>query len=203
MATPKFTWDASAGRYRQANGRVVTQAQVRAAIDRDLQHLNTTAARLAGDLRSGRISLESWRVEMKRIIKHTHMGEAAIAKGGRAQMMPVDYGRVGQIVREEYRHLEGWVNEIKAGAPLDGRLQNRAKLYTQAGRATFHKVERLEMRDHGAEFERSVLHPADHCGQCVAEADAGFRPIGVMVPIGERECGRNCRCTVVYQRSAA
>jgi predicted ABC-type ATPase len=53
------------------------------------------------------------------------------------------------------------------------------------------------------DLEKSVLHPAEHCQQCITESDAGFRPIGEMVPIGSRTCGRNCRCTVVYQRSNA
>src|SRR3954468_3571438 len=102
MSAPTLTWDSYLGRYRYASGRLVSKLEVRSAIDRDLQRLSLDVSRLAGDLRGGRISLEGWRAEMKEIVKHVHMGQAAIAKGGRAQMGPADYGRVGQIVREEY-----------------------------------------------------------------------------------------------------
>jgi hypothetical protein len=57
------------------------------------------------------------------------------------------------------------------------------------------------LEDAGFEEARSVLHPADHCPGCLVEAEKGWQPIGAMVPIGERDCKGNCRCTVEYRRS--
>ena len=203
MPPPSLTFDPDLGRYHTAGGRVITAAQVRAEMDRSLLKTAQRTQRLGDDLRAGRISLDVWRVEMKSAIKDAHLRSAALAKGGWDRMTPSDFGRVGQLVRDEYRALEQWTEEIKTGLPLDGRLRTRGQLYAQAGRATFHQVQAVEMARRGMELERSVLSPADHCGQCVSEDRRGWRPIGQMIPIGERTCGRSCRCTVEFKREAA
>jgi hypothetical protein len=195
-------FDARTGRYLTANGETVPATAVRAALDSDIARLTRETARLADELRAGRISLEAWRMEMRTLIKQGHLTAATIARGGRLAMGPAAYGRVGAAVRDEYAYLEAWVDEIRAGWTLDGRLTSRAALYMNAARTTFHQTQAAEMLVRGMTLERSVLHPAEHCAQCVAEAEAGYRPIGVMVPIGERTCGRNCKCTVVYQGAA-
>jgi hypothetical protein len=203
MPTPSMTWDPQLGRFRNARGQLISAVQVRAELDKSLVESANRAKALGAELRSGRMSLVAWRLEMRAIVKDVNLRSAALGKGGWNQMAAADFGRVGQIVRTEYQHLEQWVEEIKTGLPLDGRLNTRSQLYAQAGRATFHKVQAEEMAARGIDLEKSILHPADHCDECVAEAAAGFRPLGEMIPIGERTCGRNCRCTVVYERAAA
>lgn len=199
----RLTFDPQTGRFSTLSGRVVPPSEVRAAIDRDLVGLTRETERLAGDLRAGRLSLEAWRRDMRTLIKQSHLTMATLAQGGRAAMTPEAYGRVGGIVARENQFLEQWVEEIKAGWTLDGRLTSRSALYVNAARGTFHGVQSAEMLRRGVTLERSVTHPAEHCAECLAEAAAGFRPIGVMIPIGSRVCGRNCRCTVVFQRDAA
>lgn len=202
MPPPKLFFSPKDGRYRKANGQLVSAAQVRAELDRSLLKTAQRTKMLGDDLRAGRMSLEAWRFEMRAAIKDANLRGAALAKGGWERMTQEDFGRVGQLIREEYKALEQWVEEIKTGLPLDGRLRTRGQLYVQAGRATYHKVQEVEMARRGMEQERSVLHPADHCDECVAEADVGWRPVGEMIPIGSRTCGRNCRCTVEYKRAA-
>lgn len=177
---------------------------VRAELDKSLVATASRVRLLGDDLRAGRISLEGWRLEMRTEIKNVHLRSAALARGGWSQMGPVDFGRAGQIIREEYQHLNQWVEEIKTGLPLDGRLNTRSSLYAQAGRATFHQVQAEEMMKRGMDLVRSVLHPtADHCAECVAERDKGLQEIGQISIPGTRTCGRNCRCTLVFERSAA
>lgn len=198
----RLTWDPDVGRYRRENGRVLSLVEVRRALDADAANLADYAKLLADQVVEGRISLDQWRGEMRTLIKQTHLTAAAMAKGGRAQLTPSDFGRVGQIVKTEYQRLDGWVTELIAGvAPADGRMRPRAAMYAQAGRHTYHQIEAREMLDRGLDEERSVLHPAEHCGECLAEAAAGWRPIGLMIPIGSRTCLRNCRCGVEYRRA--
>jgi hypothetical protein len=201
MAVPKLRWDRANGRFRDSQGRFLARSAIRAALDRDLARLNLDVAKLGDDLRAGRISLDQWRQQFRDIIKHVHLGSAAIATGGRAQMTDADLGRVGQIVRIHYQALEGWVQEINAGWVLDGRLASRSRLYVQAGRTTFHAVERDGMATRGFDEERSVLHDAEHCAECVLEAAKGFQPIGQMIPVGSRQCLSNDKCSVEYRNS--
>lgn len=213
----RLRWDRANGRYRDAGGRFIPVAQVRATLDRDLRALDRVVVLLGDDLRSGRLSLEGWRTQMRGIVKHVHMGSAALAAGGRKQMTPADWGRVGQITRVHYGYLEEWVQEIKAGWVLDGRLASRARLYVQHGRTTFHAVERKEMADRGFDEERNRLHPAEHCERCLgltgtdvggtgiflpagARAD-GWVPLGTLQAIGTRTCLSNDHCSMEYRNS--
>lgn len=201
MATPaEFTWDARTGQYRRANGRFVTRAEIRAAIDQALQAETRRARSLTAQLRDGTITLEQWRLDMRQLIKTVHLFDAAAAKGGWAQLTQADYGRVGQIVRSEYHYLEQRALAIASGkTPLDGRLQMYAQMYAQAGRQTYHAVERTVMLDAGFTQERNVLHPAEHCQGCLRETARGWVPIGALVPITQRDCLRNDQCSLEYR----
>lgn len=199
---PVLSWDDLAGRYRRADGRFVPATQVREELDKALSNAARRTVTLADDYRAGRIGLVVWRLQMRQVIKETHLYAAALAQGGWAQMTPEAYGRVGQVIRLEYGFLEQWVGQIQGGWVLDGRLTSRSQLYAAAARGTFHRIQAEQMLRRGMDMEKSVLHPAEHCAQCVSEAAHGFRPIGEMVPIGQRTCLRNCKCTVVYGRSS-
>jgi predicted ABC-type ATPase len=198
-----YRWSEATRRYIDGRGRFIPNGQALKALEKDLANLNRVTDKLAGDLRAGRISLDAWRAEMMEIIKHTHLGSATLAKGGRAQMQPADYGRVGRIVRDQYGFLESWTQDIVSGAaPLDGRLNSRARLYLKAGRTEYLKGEAKEKAEAGFTEIRSILHPSEHCDVCVAQAEIGWQPIEQMIPIGERTCLANDKCTVEYRKVA-
>jgi hypothetical protein len=198
----RFRWNEDAGRYVDARGRFVSRAQVRAEIDRTLLDADRTARALAEQLRSRAISLEQWHREMRGLVKSTHLANAAAARGGWAQVTAADLGRVGQTVRREYAYLHKFAGEIERGLPLDGRFLRRVELYTEAGRMTYHRVEREEMRARGFDEEQNVLAPADHCAGCLAATARGWAPIGALVAIGSRDCRSRCRCRLVYRVGA-
>lgn len=199
---PAFTWDVQVRRYRDSGGRLVAQTSVRAALDLALADQSRIARTLSESHRAGRISLNEWALGMREVVKNTQLFSAAAARGGWGQLDAGDFGRVGQTVRSQYDRLAQFTAELEAGAPRDGNFQRRAQMYAQAGRTIFHEVDRQVQAEVGHTEERSVLHPADHCVQCLEEAAAGFRPIGVMIPIGERECLTNCQCTVEFRGAA-
>ena len=76
-------------------------------------------------------------------------------------------------------------------------------MYGQASRTLYENIRRRESSDAGFRFERNVLHPADHCDQCVNQSALGTVPIGSLVPIGRRTCRSNCRCTLSYSKTIA
>lgn len=194
-------WDAEAGRYRDVGGRFITRASVRQALEESLANLQRRTDGLQADLRAGRISLTEWREEMRTTIKQTQMAAGELAVGGRAQMTQSDYGRVGQAVRRQYGYLEAWVEQIKAGLPFDGRMEARAKQYLQAARGQYVGLEMRAMVARGYDEVRNILHPAEHCAECIAEADRGFVAAGSLIPIGARTCRANDRCTLEFRNS--
>jgi hypothetical protein len=194
-----FRWDPRTGQYVNGAGKFVSRAKVRSVIDDILKQESANARDLALGLRNGDISLEAWRLSMRELIKNVHLLDAAAAKGGWAQLGADDYGRIGAIVKKEYQYLERLSRGISSGKiPLDGRIVQRAQLYAQAGRDTYHQVERATMAKAGYRFEANVLHPADHCGGCLGETARGRVRIGQLIPVGRRDCLRNCRCSMAY-----
>lgn len=195
----RYRWNEASGRYITANGRFVPQASVRRALDGALQRAQTRFVGIANDLRESRISLTEWERRMREAVKDVHLYSAAAARGGWAQMSAADFGRVGRIVRDQYTFLNRFAADIASGAPLDGRFLQRVELYAQSGRRTFHLTERFLARARGMTEERSVLHPAEHCAVCVAEAARGWVPIGQLIPIGERTCLSRDQCSLEFR----
>ena len=197
----RYRWNDTAGRYIDAHGRFVSRAALRAEVDAALQSATARARGLAEQLRTGQIPLEEWELAMRALSKEVHLYSAAAARGGWAQLSADDTGRVGRIVRDEYRWLRGFREEIEDGLPLDGRFSVRTELYAQAGRETFHKTERQAELERGNTLERSILGAADHCegaGSCVEQRDRGWVLIGTLIAIGRRLCGRRCKCAMEY-----
>ena len=133
-----YRWEPSAGvsgRYRDATtGRYVAGSQVRRELDRYLDAADPAKA-LAEALRGRAVSVADWEIAMRRVVKNTHLNAIALERGGYANMTPADYGRVGQIVREQYGYLKGFAADIASGKQkLDGTLARRASLYSQSAR---------------------------------------------------------------------
>ena len=201
-----YRWDADAGasgRYRDERGRFVAGATVRRELDRYLG-ADDPAKALAGALRNRQLSVADWEVAMRRHVKNTHLNAIALERGGWANMRPQDYGRAGQIVREQYGYLKRFAGQIASGEQrLDGTLDRRAQLYTQAGRETFYRSKHANLAP-GIDMVRSIKHARDSCRECEYLNGKWFR-VGdpeYKLP-GQRQCNKNCRCSEEYGRQTA
>jgi hypothetical protein len=172
---------------------------VRGAIDDYIDSTGRDMRSLAEQLRNREISIAQWQREMESHIARVHLANAAAARGGWDRMRQSDYGRVGRLVRDEYAALRGFARQIQDGIPLDGRFTNRVNQYVQAGRHSYHIFDRREQRARGMDDERSILHARDSCDGCLSAAARGWQPIGTLPLPGERDCRRNCHCTMRYR----
>ena len=172
-----YRWEPTAGvsgRYRDERGRFVASSTVRRELDRYLDNSDPAKA-LAEALRGRQVSLADWEVGMRRVVKNTHLNAIALERGGWANMTPADYGRAGQIIREQYGYLKNFAADIASGKQrLDGTLGVRAKLYTQAGRESFYRSKQANLAE-GVDMVRSVRHARDSCVECVSFDGKWFR----------------------------
>jgi hypothetical protein len=197
---PVYEWDARSGRYRGEGGRYVSRTAARQALDDALLSRQRDIRSLADELRAGAITTDEWLAAMRENIKAVHLYSGAAAKGGWAELDNADFGRIGREIRDQYAYATRFAEQIADGTqPLDGRFGQRVELYAQSGRATYHAVERERERDAGKSEARSVLHPADHCGECIEQADLGWQPLDDFVPIGARQCLSRCHCSAEYR----
>lgn len=201
---PEYRWEpgvGGVGRYRDvATGRFLSPRVVRDELDRYLLNSRDPVNDLAQRLRDGVINLEDWHTAMRREIKNAHLNAMAEAVGGYNNMTQADYGRAGQIIRQEYSYLRKFADDIASGKQrLDGTLTRRSKMYIGAARKTYYKG--IEVAVNNARFThiRSKLNPADHCQECVS-LDGRWYVIadGNYTPPGFRECGSNCKCSEEY-----
>ena len=204
-----YVWDGrlrgGAGGYRNAQtGRIVGNMEARDVLDKTIQAAKgSESTRLMELLRGGNISLADWQVGMRDVIKNTHISAMLAQRGGVQNVTQSDYGRVGQIIREQYKFLDNFAQEIASGKqPLDGRALFRAQMYQDAGIDTFETFSTIYHGAAGFDQERSVLDPqARHCKDCIDQDAKGWQTTGNMIPIGKRQCNVNDRCTHLFRNS--
>jgi hypothetical protein len=196
----KYSWSDASGRYRGPGGQFVSFTRVRSFLDGTLDSNEKAVVRLGEQLKNREITLGEWQIGMRDNLKSIHLTSGSLAQGGWAQMSPADFGRVGARLKEQYKFLGKFSKEIEAGLPLDGRFKNRVKLYAQSGRVSYDAIQRAEMLKRGMKEEKNILHPADHCRDCLAQTALGWVPIGTLTLIGQRICSSNDRCTKIYRR---
>jgi hypothetical protein len=169
-------------------------------MDQEILALDRHARSLADAYRRGELTLDQWEIEMRATVKNAHILSTALARGGIDRLTPADYGRIGAVVKREYGYLGTLADQLDIGIqPTDGRFMVRVQMFVRSGRRTFEATRTVEAQTRGFTEERSVLHPADHCIECVDQASIGWGPIGTLLPIGDRECLSNCQCTMDYR----
>ena len=198
-----YRWEPNAGvsgRYRDERGRFVASSTVRRELDRYLD-TDDPAKALAEALRGRAVNLADWDVAMRRHVKNTHLNAIAMERGGWANLTPSDYGRAGQIIREQYGYLKGFAADIASGKQkLDGTLAARARLYSQAGRNSYYRSKAANMSDR-VTHQRSIRGKRDSCWQCIELNGKVFRIDDLSFPLpGRRVCNHNCGCHVEYLR---
>lgn len=197
-----FQWNPNAARYRDpTTGRFISRDAVRLEVDRIISASQRRVLAASEQLNIGEIDLAQWDTVMRQEIKRAHLGSAALLRGGWAQMTPADYGRVGAAVKKQYQYLERFIEDIRSGNAntRGGHLFNRARMYPASARIAFHEQQTVQLEALGYTEERNVLHPAEHCAECVDASARGWVPIGTNVPIGQRQCKGNDKCSMRYR----
>lgn len=199
-------WNENLGRYIDARGRIVSGRVVRNALDQTIVAYGARTKALAGSLRAGTTSLRSWELQMRTLIKDTHLVSSAAAVGGWEQLQndPAALGRAGREIRAQYEFLDGFVRDIASGKQkLTDGLIARAVMYIEAGRGTYEAQRLVIDRAAGYDQERNIRHASDSCEGCIRETARGWVGIGALVPIGDRNCLTRCRCEIERQMSAS
>lgn len=196
-----WEWAPKARRYRDpVTGRFVSRDTIRRGLDDLILKSQNRVTTLSESLRSGRIELAEWQVGMREEIKRTQLGAQSLLRGGWAQLTADDYKVVEERIRVQFDYLHKFTTDLQAGlVRTDGAFMSRARLYPAAARVGYHEDESELMLDSGYREELNVLHPAEHCSDCVSASARGWVPIRTNPPIGSRRCLGNDRCTMRYR----
>jgi hypothetical protein len=196
------------------NGGTVSLADVKAGAEAAVQQARADLAVLADRAQRGQITGEVWYRGAQDAIKRLHYANAALARGGWAQMRPQDVRAVEATIEEELTRLRRFARNIDLGlirVNSPGFL-HRNQQYADAARATYENTrldDNAEKRGHN-EFKR-VLGAADHCRTdavkgrigCLEAAAMGWVPADKFILIGGCTCWGGCHCVALSRRSKA
>jgi hypothetical protein len=203
MADMQFGYDRASQRFRDlSTGKFVSERSVRDGVDRVADLASARMGEAAARFRAGELTATQFQAVMLQTIKDSQIAAALAAYGGRAQMTPERWGVVGQAIRAQYAYARQMVADVLDGRQrMNGRLDARARQYGQAARSLYENVRRREATSTGMLYEQNHIHAAESCEMCLAMSRRGKVPLGSLVPIGQRTCRQQCRCTLSYHRS--
>ena len=113
-------------------------------------------------MQTGDITIQDWVLKMRELIKDTYRAEYELAIGGRENMTPADYGRLGGILQEQYRYLQGFADDLAQGKLTLGQAQYRARMYIDSATQAF---ERAKAASYGLTLPQ---YPGDGSTQCLS-----------------------------------
>lgn len=166
-------------------------------VDREMaRHTDATFVALdnmTNALYAGQLSLSQWQLAVAQLLKEAHLAQAMFAAGGKANMGPREWGRVGRMLRDEYQYLAKFAIDIAAGKVSLAQALVRVRLYGRATRATYWNE--WTRRREGEVWW--VLGIAEHCPDCVTLAENSpytMKSLPTVPAAGDTECKRNCKC---------
>lgn len=134
-----WQFDTASRRFRSTeSGKYLSRQQAVALRDRFTDLAKERAAALATDLKAGTLDAAGWERSMRALAKSVHVDMALLGRGGRPQMMPADWGRVGAALKSQYRYLGAFADQ--AGELTEAQVAARAGMYVAAATNTYERA---------------------------------------------------------------
>jgi hypothetical protein len=125
-------WDTTSRRYRNTEtGRWISHRAVA-----DLRNELATAQRAWADQDW---TVRRWELEIRDRLKRVFLAEYMLGRGGRNVMTQADYGRVGNMLREQYQYLRGFALDVQAGTMTEAQIAARTQLYHESSIQAFER----------------------------------------------------------------
>jgi hypothetical protein len=207
MADPKFKFENGTQRCRYTSGdrvgQFVSRTAVQGLVEARILQEETRVDRITANLLNGGLSLPQWEKSMAERIKTLHIQSYVLGKGGALQYnRKLDNAVLTPIIEAQYRYLRRFSEAIQAGNLTEAQIRQRAKQYAGAAWSSRETGQFMAHRQNGFAFEQNILdRAADNCIDCEYQSFRGVVPIGVISqssPIGSRQCGGSCRCSMKY-----
>ena len=206
-----WVWDEELGCYQDTTtGDILCYEDVNELIDRSLDGSILIVAGLALLLAAGTLSVQAWQDEMIEAIRMNYAQQALLAGGGVAQMSRAEWDVIGSIIREQYRYLHSFAEEVAAGHLTEGQITMRSRMYINSARSAYWRIRDEREGVRGMAQERwHAIGDANTCEAC-SDADAmGWQPLGTFGQPGSgtvlidplTQCSglTSCRCTKSYR----
>lgn len=118
----------------------------------------------AAALGRGDWTVRRWELEIRDRLKRVYLAEYMLGRGGKNAMTPADYGRVGNMLRDQYEFLRGFALDVQAGTMSEAQIAARTQLYHESAIQAFE-------RGKSAAYSGDLIlpaYPADGRTRCKA-----------------------------------
>lgn len=206
VGLPGYAWDERLHNYVDlSSGRMVS----RSAINDLLRTATDAAAETMGNLgrkvANGAITPREFYEALQTTVRQAYNANAALARGGWAQMTPADWGRNGHALRMEYERLRNFAQEIQEGRlsltqrPLsEAQIVARARLYADSAYGRYWQIKDERAREDGMREGRTRTAGDDRvCQICKGEERKGWQTIDNFRPPLYHG---GCRCEAEYRQ---
>lgn len=146
----------------------IDESSKAALVKARLSIFDDEVSKLASSVYTGDISIGEWEESMRRLIREVHSSVSAINKGGWGEMTYQDWGRLGPLVKEQYKYLHTFAEHISTNKDTVSLeyITSRSQLYGKA-----------------------AIHSAYYTGSDIA------RMLPYLPKDGSTECLVGCKCT--------
>jgi hypothetical protein len=163
----KWFYDPKKKTYVDEAGRAVRPSTLVSLRDAYLDDAAILIDDYAANLESGDMTLGQFETEMRLRLKRAYVSEYVLGRGGRGQMTPSDWGRVGNMLRGQYGYLRQYLDDLSSGAETRGTAANRARNFLGSARQSF---SRALGRRYGLDLP---AHPGDGGTECYGNCFPG------------------------------
>jgi len=136
MPDPTWAYDPRTHNYRR-NGRFVAFSVIKNVALQTASASGDMIENLCMQLVNDQLRLDHWQNLMRDAIKNEHLAQYMAGRGGRDQMTYRDYGILGAILKEQYRFLDNFANDIATGNMKAGQIITRARMYIDNAHQSF------------------------------------------------------------------
>ena len=191
----------SSKRYRDADTkRFLARSRILELVETSIAASTQVSDDLATGVRGERPTIDAsrWRDEMRKEIKEEYLRQYMLGRGGRGVMDRSDWGRVGGIIREQYRHLDEFFAAIESGqlserlpegmrdavvviermvglVPLtEAQVRARAQMYLKSAREAYERAHAVSLG-----VPRLPAYPGDGTTICLTSCTCNWdcRPV--------------------------
>jgi hypothetical protein len=140
VAANSFVWDTVSRRYRNTEtGKWISHADVAGLRDQFAMEQRVWADQAVRAMVRGDWTVRRWELEIRDRLKRVYLAEYMLGRGGQQAMTQADYGRVGNMLRDQYQYLRTFALDVQAGTMSEAQIAARTQLYHESSIQAFER----------------------------------------------------------------
>lgn len=194
--TLEYEFHRPSARYRYKDSkRFVSREAVKNLTQKAINRTEDNLAATADQLINKTIAVGEWERQTREGLRQLHVWNYTLGAGGQHNMSDRDYGLIGARLKEEYKYLRNFANQLLDGKVSEGQFLYRLNLYINATDNTHELGINEAHYKAGFRWEKRVRTKENSCFPCIGMELAGWRPIGFFPEPGNQcYCRSNCGC---------